>query len=75
MLAGICSIYVKCSEKDKKFINMEIGDGSKFGLSILYIQDICELNPSNTMIVFDNPFIYGPILQSTFKEQWGSKIK
>lgn len=75
MLAGICSIYVKCSEKDKKFINMEIGDGSKFGLSILYIQDICELNLSNTMIVFDNPFIYGPNLTKYFQRAMGQQNK
>lgn len=67
MLAGIRNIYVKCSDRDKKYIEMEIGDGSQLGISISYIHDIGELSPNNTMIVYDNPFIYGPNLTKYFQ--------
>lgn len=67
MLAGIRNIYVKCSEKDEKFIEDCLGTGKKIGVSIKFISTVYELDAMNTMVVFDNPFVYGPNLTKYFQ--------
>lgn len=67
MLAGIRSIYVKCSEKDENFIKSELNDGKELGVSIEFIKSNDELEKMNTMVVFDNPFVYGPNLTKYFQ--------
>lgn len=67
MLAGIRNIYVKCSEKDEVFIRSELKSGEEFGISIKFIKSKDELDKMNTMVVFDNPFVYGPNLTKYFQ--------
>lgn len=67
MLAGIRNIYVKCSEIDENFIKSELNTGEEYGISIRFIKNDNELERINTMVVFDNPFVYGPNLTKYFQ--------
>lgn len=67
MLAGIRNIYVKCSEKDESFIKSELKAGEDYRISIKFIKSVNELDKMNTMVVFDNPFVYGPNLTKYFQ--------
>lgn len=67
VLAGIRNIFIKCSMKDEDYIKAEIGDGKKYGISIVFIDSFDELKKENTMVVYDNPFVYGPNLTKYFQ--------
>ncbi len=68
MLIGIKKIFVACRSDDESFMKMELGDGSKFGMSLIYCGYLKEdvrrlLNEekefSNLMVVYGRSFIYG----------------
>lgn len=67
MLAGVRRVYIKCAARDKAFISERLGDGSNVGLSIIFIEDIAEIETMNTMVVYDEPFVYGPNLTKYFQ--------
>ncbi len=66
MLVGIKEIVVVCSEKDRLFINSELGDGSKFGIK-LYIYsgnlrkllEVTSWDKGNIMMVYGRCLLYG----------------
>lgn len=67
MLAGIQHIHIKCCEKDKAFLRETLGDGNAVGISVDFIDSVGELEKMNTMVVFDDPFLYGPNLTKYFQ--------
>ncbi len=69
LLVGIRDIEISCSERDKHFIETNLGDGSRFGakLSFLLEESFVPSSGKNTMVVFDNPFLYGPNLTRYFQ--------
>lgn len=67
MLAGIGDIYIICSEKDKRYIEESIGDGSKYGIKLTYLDNPEQMEIGNTMVVYNNPFVYGPNLTKYFQ--------
>lgn len=70
MLAGIGNIYIVCSEKDRKYIEERIGDGSKYGINTQFLIDDkqkIQMDVRNTMVVYNNPFVYGPNLTKYFQ--------
>lgn len=64
MLAGIGEIYITCPERDRRWIEDGIGDGSRYGIKISYGR---PLDAKNTMVVYNNPFIYGPNLTKYYQ--------
>lgn len=69
MLAGIGKIFISCPERDKRYIEEKIGDGGQFGIEIVFIADdiYTSMEQGNTMVVFNNPFVYGPNLTKYFQ--------
>ena len=63
LLVGIKKIIVSCSPKDNECIRKEFGDGSEYGISLVYSDDVLkttdDFNAKNYMIVFGRSFIYG----------------
>lgn len=66
MLAGIQKIYIFATLKDVEFIKNEINE-SKLGISVFFLETIKTIPKENTMVVYDNPFIYGPNLTKYFQ--------
>ncbi|MBQ3138987.1 MAG: helix-turn-helix domain-containing protein [Ruminococcus sp.] len=69
MLAGIGDIYISCSARDKEYIEANIGNGERYGIRLIFLAD-GENIPStavNTMVIYNNPFIYGPNLTKYFQ--------
>lgn len=64
MLAGIGRIYIECPERDRRWIEDNIGDGSRYGIEISYGR---PTEAKNTMVVHNNPFVYGPNLTKYFQ--------
>ena len=64
MLAGIGEICITCPERDRKWIGEQIGDGSRYGITISFGKPI---EAKNTMVVYNNPFVYGPNLTKYFQ--------
>lgn len=64
MLAGIGEIFITCPERDRRWIEDSIGDGSRYGIKILYGR---LREAKNTMVVYNNPFVYGPNLTKYFQ--------
>lgn len=64
MLAGIGRIYIECPERDRRWIEDNFGDGSRYGVRICYGKPI---EAKNTMVVYNNPFVYGPNLTKYFQ--------
>ena len=67
MLAGIGDIHISCPERDRVFIEENIGDGSQYGISLQFTEKPEDLEPGNTMVVYNNPFVYGPNLTKCFQ--------
>lgn len=69
LLAGIGDIYISCPDKDRKYIEEEIGDGSRFGIKIRFLEKGQKRPPKNqnTMVVTGDPFLYGPNLTKYFQ--------
>ena len=67
MLAGIGNISIICPDKDKRYIEETIGDGSKYGIKLNYITTAGQMQWGNTMVVYNNPFVYGPNLTKYFQ--------
>lgn len=67
MLAGIGDIYIVCPARDKRYIEERISAGSRYGIRLSYIDEVGELQPGNTMVVYNNPFVYGPNLTKYFQ--------
>ena len=67
MLAGIRSIHVLCSEKERAFISEKFGDGRELGLSLEYSASISSA-PKNTgiMLVAGKSLLYGRGLTRCF---------
>lgn len=64
MLAGIGKIYISCPERDRRWIEDRIGDGREYGIELKYGR---PKEPENTMVVYNNPFVYGPNLTKYFQ--------
>ena len=69
MLAGIAEISIYCTRRDRIFIESQLGDGSAYGLHLRFLSDDVQVlqEPANTMVVFQNPFVYGPNLTKYFQ--------
>lgn len=67
MLAGVGDIYISCPNKDRRYIEDSIGDGRKYGIRLVFITNLEELSCVNTMVVYNNPFVYGPNLTKYFQ--------
>lgn len=67
VLAGVGMISIICPDRDRKYIEENIGDGSRYGIKVAFITDISDLQPGNTMVVYNNPFVYGPNLTKYFQ--------
>ena len=67
MLAGINNVFVSCPEKDQKFIKEYIGDGREYGMVVRFFEEEKMTFPFNTMVVYNNPFVYGPNLTKYFQ--------
>ncbi len=67
MLAGVGKIYIICHEKDKWYIEETIGDGSRYGIRINFIISFDQIQPGNTMVIYNNPFVFGPNLTKYFQ--------
>ena len=64
MLAGIRKIFIDCLERDRRWIEEHIGDGSKYGIELIFRR---PQESRNTMVVYNNPFVYGPNLTKYFQ--------
>ena len=64
MLAGIGKIFIDCPERDRRWIEGNIGDGSRYGIELRFGKPQVE---KNTMVVYNNPFVYGPNLTKYFQ--------
>lgn len=67
MLAGIGSIYISCPDRDRHYIEDRIGNGDQYGIKLTFILDAGDIERSNTMVVYNNPFVYGPNLTKYFQ--------
>lgn len=67
MLAGIKKVYISCPEKDKKYIKELLGDGHEYGMVLVFSDEEKMSVPYNTMVVYNNPFVYGPNLTKYFQ--------
>jgi len=67
MLAGIGEIYVVCPDKDRRHIEKTIGNGRQYGIRITFLTNEAQMQSGNTMVVFNNPFVYGPNLTKYFQ--------
>ena len=68
ILVGIRNIYISCSERDKKYIKEALGDGTIYGISLMFLSDsLVPLSSGNTMVVYNNPFVYGANLTKYFQ--------
>ncbi len=69
MLAGIGNIYISCPDRDRKWMEERLGDGSRYGVSLTYLAHGQRTPPQaeNTMVVYNNPFVYGPHLTKYFQ--------
>ena len=67
MLAGVGKITIICPDKDRRYIEETVGNGSRYGIKIAFITGISDLQSGNTMVVYNNPFIYGPNLTKYFQ--------
>ena len=67
MLAGIKNVFISCPEKDKKFIKDYLGDGHEYGMVLVFLDEENISVPFNTMVVYNNPFVYGPNLTKYFQ--------
>lgn len=68
MLAGIGDIFISCAERDKRYMEEMLGDGSVYGIKLSFLEeDKKTLEMGNTMVVYNNPFVYGPNLTKYFQ--------
>lgn len=69
MLAGIGDIFISCPERDRDYIVSRLKDGSHLGIRLHFLESgrACLPQPGNTMVVFRNPFVYGPNLTKYFQ--------
>lgn len=67
VLAGIKNIYVFCPERDKKYIENEIGGGNDYGIRLTILSETRLLPSNNTMVIYNNPFVFGPNLTKYFQ--------
>ena len=76
MLAGIGEIYILCPEKDRTYLELNVGDGSTYGINLYYLPlgATSPPVPGNTMVVFNNPFVYGPNLTRYFQRAMSNNV-
>lgn len=69
LLAGIRNIYIACSKRDMDFIEKEVGAGESIGVHLHFLSENQYELPffENTMVVYDNPFVYGSNLTKYFQ--------
>lgn len=67
LLAGIGDIFIVCPNRDRRYIEESIGDGSRYGIKLAFITDFAKIHSGNTMVVYNNPFVYGPNLTKYFQ--------
>ena len=69
LLAGIGDIHISCTDRDRAFIERKTRDGAALGVNLKLLPDGETLPPSakNTMVIYDNPFVYGPYLTRCFQ--------
>ena len=69
LLAGVGKIFISCSQRDQKYILEQLGNGSRYGISLSFLPQGTHLPPAagNTMVVHSNPFVYGPNLTKYFQ--------
>ena len=69
MLAGIGDIFLSCPDRDREWIEENLGDGSRCGIRLAFLAPGQQAPPEakNTMVVYNNPFVYGPHLTKYFQ--------
>lgn len=69
MLAGIRHIYISCPNEDKRYIGDRLGSGTEYGLQIEFLEEGNIVPPQaiNTMVICNNPFVYGSNLTKYFQ--------
>ena len=69
LLAGVGEIYISCDEEAQKEVYNLVGEGTAFGIHVHYlgVEDMTDIPRKNTMVVYNNPFIYGPNLTKYFQ--------
>ena len=69
MLAGIGDIHIVCPDRDRKWIEARLGDGNCCGIRLTFLEPGQRAPPKtgNTMVVYNNPFVYGPHLTRYFQ--------
>lgn len=67
VLAGIRDIHILCPEKEQQYIQSSMGEGGQYGIQLVFIRSLDELQPANTMVVKDLVFVYGPNLTRYFQ--------
>ena len=69
LLSGIGNIYISCPDRDRKWIEEHLEDGSGYGIHLTFLEHGQRVPPKaeNTMVVYNNPFIYGPHLTRYFQ--------
>ncbi len=69
MLAGSGEIHIACPDRDRKWITERLGDGSGCGIRLRFLEAGQASPPEagNTMVVYNNPFVYGPHLTKYFQ--------
>lgn len=69
LLAGIGDILISCPDRDRKWIEARLGDGSGCGIRLRFLPEGRRVPPEekNTMVVYNNPFVYGPHLTKYFQ--------
>lgn len=63
MLVGIKHIFISCPKKDQSFIQANMGDGTIFGICLMFIEDNGDIPDmsgfTNLMCILGREFIYG----------------
>ncbi len=74
VLAGIDSVWVSCSKQDKEFLQ-ELSKRKNMGINLKFLPENTYKLPivGNTMVVYNNPFVYGINLTKYFQRAMSRK--
>ena len=68
MLAGIRNVYISCNARDRNYIEETIDNGIRYGINLFFLSDsLIPPENKNTMVVYNNPFVYGVNLTKYFQ--------
>ena len=69
--------FILCGirEEIKALVKFQVGNGSKWGLSIAYCDDVSEVEMGSTMVIWGTPFLFGINLTRYFQRAISKKNK